>query len=418
MANQQIKLQTLKGFRDFLPKEKRKRDYVTAKIKRVFERFGFDPIETPTLEYAAVLQGKYGEEADKLMYTFQDKGGRPVGLRYDQTVPTARFLSQYENSLPKYFRRYQIQNVFRAENTQAGRFREFTQCDCDIFGSNSSVADAEILAVFYQVYKELGFDSFIIRVNDRQTLFETIKPFESSTLSTLSIIQTIDKLDKIQEEGVIEELMKKGLPKENAQLLLKNLNETKLPINLQVIVTQAQKLGVPKDVFEFQPYQARGLDYYTGLIFEGIIPEYGSGSVGGGGRYDNLISDLGGPQIPAIGFAVGFDRTVEVLEKLQLLPRLENGTKVLISIFDEMLASNALEVATKLREQGINTEVIPTTTDKIGKQFKYADSKNIPFVIIIGPDEAKENKVTIKNLETGEEKKVDFKEAIEVLNSK
>lgn len=414
MANQQIKLQTLKGFRDFQPKEKRTRDYVTAKIKHVFERFGFDPIETPTLEYAAVLQGKYGEEADKLMYTFEDKGGRQVGLRYDQTVPTARFLSQYQNTLPKYFRRYQIQNVFRAENTQAGRFREFTQCDCDIFGSPSSVADAEILAVFYQVYKELGFDSFIIRLNDRQTLFETIKPHVSSELSTLSIIQTIDKLDKIQEEGVIEELDKKGLPRENAQLLLKNLTETKLPVNLQVIVDQAQKLGVPKDVFEFQPYLARGLDYYTGLIFEGIIPEYGSGSVGGGGRYDNLISDLGGPQIPAIGFAVGFDRTVEVLEKLQLMPTFENSTKVLIAIFDEMLVSNALEVAKRLRDEDISTEVIPTTTDKIGKQFKYADSKSIPFVIIIGPDEAKERKVTIKNLKSGEEKKVNLDEAIEI----
>ncbi|QQS43521.1 histidine--tRNA ligase [Candidatus Roizmanbacteria bacterium] len=414
MANQQIKLQTLKGFRDFLPLEKRNRDYVIGRIKQVFERFGFDPIETPTLEYAAVLQGKYGEEADKLMYTFEDKGGRMVGLRYDQTVPTARFLSQYSGTLPKYFRRYQIQNVFRAENTQAGRFREFTQCDCDIFGSTSSVADAEILAVFYQVYKELGFDSFIIRVNDRQTLFETIKPFESSELSTLSIIQTIDKLDKIQEEGVVEELMKKGLPKENAQLLLKKLNETKVPINLQVILDQAEKLGVPKAVFEFQPYLARGLDYYTGLIFEGIIPEYGSGSVGGGGRYDNLISDLGGPQVPAVGFAVGFDRTVEVLEKLQLIPDMENGTQVLVTVFDEKLAPVALEIAKKFREQNINTEIIPTTADKIGKQLKYADLKKIPFVIIVGPDEAKENKLTVKNMKSGEEKRTDIQEAIEI----
>ncbi len=414
MANQQIKLQTLKGFRDFLPVEKRNRDYVIGRIRHVFERFGFDPIETPTLEYASVLQGKYGEEADKLMYTFEDKGGRVVGLRYDQTVPTARFLSQYIGVLPKYFRRYQIQNVFRAENTQAGRFREFTQCDCDIFGSGSSVADAEILVVFYQVYKELGFDSFIIRVNDRQTLFETIKPFESADLSTLSIIQTIDKLDKIKEEGVTQELVKKGLTQEKAKQLLDNLNETKIPVSLQLILEQAEKLGVPKDVFEFQPYLARGLDYYTGLIFEGIIQEYGSGSVGGGGRYDNLISDLGGPQVPAVGFAVGFDRTVEVLEKLQLIPDTENGTRVLVTVFDEMLASDAFEIAKKLREQDINTEVIPTTTDKIGKQFKYADMKKIPFVIIVGPDEAKENKLTIKNMKSGEEKKIEIKEVVEI----
>lgn len=414
MATQQIKLQTLKGFRDFLPQDKRKRDYVTSKIKAVFERFGFDPIETPTLEYAAVLQGKYGEEADNLMYTFEDKGGRQVGLRYDQTVPTSRFLSQHAPILPKYFRRYQIQSVFRAENTQAGRFREFTQCDCDIFGSSSSISDAEILAVFYQVYNELGFDTFIIRVNDRQTLFETIKPFASTRLSIPSIIQTIDKLDKVKEAGVIQELITKGMPKENAEILLKNLSETKLPVNLQVILDQAQKLGVPNDVFEFQPYLARGLDYYTGLIFEGVVPEYASGSVGGGGRYDNLISDLGGPNVPAVGFAVGFDRTVEVLEKLKLIPTLDNGTRVLVTIFDEMLSAIALDIAKILRTEGINTEVIPTTTDKIGKQLKYADSKNIPFVIIIGPDESKESKISIKNMQTGEEKKVDIKEAVEI----
>jgi len=414
MANQQIKLQTLKGFRDFQPEEKRKRDYVTGKIKDVFERYGFDPIETPTLEYAAILQGKYGEEADKLMYTFEDKGGRQVGMRYDQTVPTSRFLSQYGSTLPKYFRRYQIQNVFRAENTQAGRFREFTQCDCDIFGSTSTVADAEILAVFYQVYKELGFDSFIIRVNDRKSLFDTIKPYETSSISSLSIIQSIDKLDKIQEQGVVKELITKGLSQENSQELLKKLSSIEIPENLRQIIDQALKLGIPQDVFEFQPYLARGLDYYTGLIFEGVIPEYGSGSVGGGGRYDNLISDLGGPQIPAVGFAVGFDRTVEVLEKLQLLPNVGSATRVLITIFDETHLADALETAKKFREQNINTEVVPTTSDKIGKQFKYADTKNIPFVIIIGPDEAKESKMTVKDMKSGKEKKVAFKEAIEI----
>ncbi len=414
MANQNIKLQTLKGFRDFLPEEKRKRDWVINKIKLVFERFGFDPIETPTLEYASVLQGKYGDEADKLMYTFEDKGKRLVGLRYDQTVPTSRFLSQYAAKLPKYFRRYQIQNVFRAENTQAGRFREFTQCDCDIFGSESQIADAEILAVFYQVYKELGFSSFSLRINDRKTLFDTLKPFETDTVTVFSIIQSIDKLDKIQETGVKEELTQKGLSSAQTDELISVLKDAQMSDSLQQIVDAATALGVPEEAIIYQPYLARGLDYYTGLIFEGVIPEYGSGSVGGGGRYDKLISDLGGPDIPAVGFAIGFDRTIEVLEKLSLIPDLQTTATVLMTIFDEQLSGKSLEIARELRKTGINTEIIPTTKDKLGKQFKYADEKNIPFVIIIGPNEAKENKITIKNMKTGEETTEELTEVIKM----
>lgn len=406
-----IPLQTLKGFRDFLPEQKRKREFVISKIKAVFERFGFDPIETPTLEYAAVLQGKYGTEADQLMYTFEDRGKRMVGLRYDQTVPTARFLSQHQNNLPKYFRRYQIQNVFRAENTQAGRYREFLQCDCDLFGSRDTTADAEILAVFYSVYKALNVPSFSLRVNDRSTLFNTLKPYETDSVDVFSIIQSIDKLDKIQKEGVVQELVSKGLGESQASELIDVLKGTSMSPTLEQIISRAVALGVPREVIEFQPYLARGLDYYTGLIFEGVIPEYGAGSVGGGGRYDNLIQSLGGPEVAAVGFAVGFDRTIEALDSLGLLPDATTSAQALVTIFNEELTPVSLEAAAQLRNAGVNTEVYPAS-DKIGKQLKYADDKKIPFVIIIGPDEARDGIVSMKNMKSGEEMKGTVEEIV------
>src|SRR3989338_8273958 len=215
--------QTLKGFRDFLTAEKRKRDFVLAKIRQTFELFGFEPLETPTLEYASVLLGKYGNEADKLMYTFQDRGKREVGLRYDQTVPTARVLAQYQGKLPQYFRRYEIQNVFRADKPQQGRYREFTQCDIDIFNSTSPIADAEILATTYFAYKNVGYPEIIFLINHRTILFELLNPFVSDTLNVFSLIQTIDKLEKIGSTGVSEELQKKGLNKKDANRAVSNI---------------------------------------------------------------------------------------------------------------------------------------------------------------------------------------------------
>ena len=197
--DKKIKPQTLKGFRDFLPSEKRKRDYVVKKVVEVFERFGFEPLETPTLESADLLLGKYGQEADKTVYIFKDKGERMVGLRFDQTVPTARVLAQYQKILPKYFRRYQIQNVFRADKPQKGRFREFCQCDIDIFGTTSPLADAEILATTYFSFQAIGYLKIKLFINDRQTLFQYLKPYENRKISIFSLIQSIDKLEKIGE---------------------------------------------------------------------------------------------------------------------------------------------------------------------------------------------------------------------------
>ena len=408
-------VQTLKGFRDFLPTQKRARDYVTRIIKEVFEVYGFEPIETPTLEYASLLLGKYGDEADKLVYSFEDKGGRSVALRYDQTVPTSRVLSQYQNDLPKYFRRYQIQNVFRADKPQKGRFREFTQCDCDIFESDSTVVDAELLAVYYSVYKKLGIKSIQLLINDRTTLMNTIQPFATQTTDVFSIIQSIDKLDKMSEKEVVAELAAKGLTQENAQAVLNKITSAEMSTTLAQTVKQAIALGVAPEALVFTSTLARGLDYYTGIIFEGKIPEYTVGSVGGGGRYDKLIGELCGRDIKANGFAIGFDRTVEAVVELGLIPEKNDATsRVLVTLFDEDLVIEALAAAKQLREANIATEVYPQA-DKMGKQFKLANQKNIPFVIVIGQSEAAENKVQLKNMETGEQELLSIEEVIKKL---
>ncbi len=405
-------LQTLKGFRDFLPQEKRRRDFVMGKIKQTFELFGFEPLETPTLEYASILLGKYGKEADKMVYTFKDRGGRKLALRYDQTVPTARFLAQYKNKLPKYFRRYQIQNVFRADKPQKGRYREFTQCDADIYNSSSYLADAEILAVYYFIYKNLGIKSITLKYNDRQTLISALKSYATKKIDVFSIIQSIDKLDKLSQSEIVQELVKKGLKASQAQAAIDSIKKSAPSENLTQIIKASQSLGIPPSVLQFTPTLARGLDYYTGLIFEGNIPEYTVGSVGGGGRYDNLIKNLSDVDIKAVGFGLGFDRTVEAAIQLNLIPQKKTTTKVLVTIFDNL--NNSLKTANQLRQNYINTEIYPNQ-ENLKKQLKYANQNNIPFVLIIGPDEAKANQIALKDMTTGKQQTLSLDQVIKKL---
>ncbi len=381
-------VQTLKGFRDFLPKEMRKRQYVINTLKQVFESYGFEPLETPALEYAEILLGKYGEEGDKLMYKFKDNGDRDVALRYDQTVPLARVVAQYQNELPMPFKRYQIQPVWRAENTQKGRYREFLQCDADIVGANSPLSDAEIINLAEKALEKLGFSNYKIVINDRVN-FANVPPLA---------IATIDKLQKIGKEGVLKELGDKGIP---ASTLDEVLNK-KPTENLEKII---RLLNNPRVVFD--PTLARGLDYYTGLIFEIEIEGYSAGSVCGGGRYDNLIGMFAGKDIPAVGFAFGFDRLVEAMDELNLFPTDLATTRVLVTVFSDDLRNKSIEVANKLRENDINTELYLDDA-KMEKQLKYADQKGIPFVVIIGPDEAKNNTVTLKNMKTREQQTDSF----------
>jgi histidyl-tRNA synthetase len=404
-------LQTLKGFRDFLPQEKRERDFVIARLKTIFARFGFEPLETPTLEYASVLLGKYGQEADKLVYTFTDRGERQIGLRYDQTVPTARVLAQYQHQLPGHFRRYQIQNVFRADKPQKGRWREFTQCDIDIFGSTSPVADAEVLSCVYQAYSGLGLTDLRLEINHRATLIETLSPFATEAVNVMSLIQSVDKLDKLTETQVVEELVAKGLEAAPARSALAAIQAAPLSSALAEIFSHAISLGVPESALVYSPTIARGLDYYTGMIFEIKTPTYPAGSLGAGGRYDNLIQDLGGPSIPAVGMAFGFDRTVEALRELGLLPATQAAAQVLVTYFDDTTLRTSLEATQALRAAGITVTVYPQA-DKLPKQLKYAEASHIPWVVMIGSDEQAAGKIMLKNLATRSQESLPLAEAI------
>lgn len=411
-----LKAQTPKGFRDFLSAEARARQFVAQKIREVFERFGFEPLETPTVEYASVILGKYGEEADRLVFKFTDRGDRELALRYDQTVPTARVLVEYAHQLPRYWRRYQIQNVFRAEKPQKGRYREFTQCDIDIFGSTSPIADAEILAGTYFAFKNVGYPTVLMPINDRQILFTNLTPFATDHVTILSLIQSVDKLNKIGTEGVIEELSKKGLTKESAERSLTTIKDAKPTEALQQIIECALSLGIPKETLIFSPTLARGLDYYTNMIFEPMVPEYGIGSLGGGGRYDNLIEQLGGAPTPAVGIAFGFDRMVEAAQQLHLIPQGKSAASILVTIFNETTLLTSLDTAMQLRNAKIPTEIFPNL-DKLDKQLKYADRLGVPYVIIQGPDEVKRNVLKLKNMATKKQEELTVDEVIKKLTS-
>ncbi len=403
-----IQPKTLKGFRDFLPNEARKRNFVIETLKRVFESCGFEPLETPTLEYEEILAGKYGEEADRLMYKFEDRGERKVALRYDQTVPLARVVAQYANALPFPFKRYQIQNVWRAENTQKGRFREFLQCDIDIVGSISPSADGEVIAIVDACLKALGFGGkYKIMLNDRRN-FEGLDP---------EVIRTIDKLGKIGFDGVEKELVEKKIVKtiEEARDLYSELDSKPVSEWLGYVKSYALANGADKWGIGFSPTLARGLDYYTSTIVEVTIDGYSGGSVGGGGRYDNLIGMFSGQNIPAVGFAFGFDRIIEAMEELGLFPKELSETKALVTIFSKEFFSNSAELAQELRKEGISTDLYPDEDIKLEKQLKYADKKGIKFVIVLGPEEIKNDKVTVKNLETRTQVSVNKNDLLNVL---
>src|SRR3989344_6082825 len=404
-----IEPKTLKGFRDFLPNQAKKRQYVINTLKSVFESYGFEPLETPALEYEEILLGKYGEEGDKLMYRFEDNGKRRVALRYDQTVPLARVVAQYANDLPVPFKRYQISNVWRAENPQKGRYREFLQCDIDIVGSSSPLSDAEIIAVAAKSLEKLGFKKFKILVNDR-SVFSSFDKLGSLPEKDLPIVvKAIDKLKKIGEKKVLDELIENGIEKEKATYILQTLREKKPTSRINEILDLLKKLGLSENEMEFFPTLARGLDYYTGLIFEVEIEGYDGGSIAGGGRYDNLIGIFAGRDIPAVGFAFGFDRLLEALGQFNLFPKDLSATKALVTILDNK--DKSLEVYKKLKDENISCELYLNDGDKLEKQLKYADKKSIPYSIIIN-----RNNIALKDMEKREQKNLSLKEIIEIIS--
>lgn len=405
------KLQTPKGFRDFLPEDMAVRDEIQKRLREVFERYGFSELKTPAIEYEEVLLGKYGEEAEKLMYLFEDPGKRKVGLKYDLTVPLARVIANYPN-LPKPFRRYQIQPVWRAENTQKGRYREFYQCDVDIVGSPSPVADAEILAVTNDSLSILGFTDYKIKVNSRTVLFSSMEEAGIPENKMLSAISSIDKLDKKSKEEVEDELDKKGFTKDQIKDMFGAIKKAKPDPFLDEAMYFAARLGV-RGTMIFDPTLARGLDYYTGPIFESVVEEPNVGSITGGGRYDKLLKNLGGPDLPATGTTIGLDRVAEIIKDLDLWENVaRTSTQVLVTIFSKETVEASLKLAFSLREKGVNTEVYPTPDDKLDKQLKYADKKGIPWVVILGEKEIKGNFYTLKNMEKEKQTEVKLDELV------
>ena len=380
-----IEPKTLKGFRDFLPNDARKRNYVLNILKKVFESYGFEPLETPALEYEDILSGKYGDEGDKLMYRFTDNGGRKVALRYDQTVPLSRVVAQYANDLPLPFKRYQIQNVYRADNTQKGRYREFLQVDIDTVGSNSPLADAEIIKLAIDSFQKLGFSNFKIFINDRSVFSNLNK----------KAITIIDKLGKIDKATVINELVKTSVfqTEDEATSILQSIEVSPIPKKLGEIFSYLIKMNVSESFLEFSPTLARGLDYYTGTIFEIQSTDYSAGSVAGGGRYDNLIGMFGDQEIPAVGFSFGFDRIIEAMDDLNLFPKDLDGIKVLVT----NTSARSAQVANELRAKDLNVELY-VDEKPLDKQLRYADKKQIPFVVIVN-----EQALSLKDMRSGKQ---------------
>ena len=406
--------QTLKGFRDFLPEDMIIRNYVKNIFIEVFENFGFQPLETPTLEYLSTLTGKYGSDADKLLYSFIDKGDRQVGLRYDLTVPAAKILAMYSNTISLPFKRYQIQNIFRAEKPQKGRYREVMQCDIDTFGTNSPTADAEIIAVIYTILNKLKFSKYSIKINSRQVLFDILEKSNIKNNQN-SVFQSLDKFQKIGQDGVNKELISKGLSNNQIASIFEYIKTAQPDQNLKDIFDLLKNYGIPDSAFQFDPTMVRGLDYYTDTIFETYVEEPKIGSVTGGGRYNNLVKTLGGPDIPAVGTTIGLDRICDVITELNLLPNLPKTiTKVMVANLGLETQNQALSLSSNLRQNNIATVFYPDP-EKLGKQIKYALSLNIPYLAIIGTDEAAQNKITLKNLTSQQQQLLSLEEIIDIL---
>lgn len=395
-----IEPRILKGFRDFLPHDARKRQYAIDIIRRTFELYGFEPLETPAIEYLDIFSGAIGE-GEQLFYKFTDPGGRKVALRYDQTIPASRVIAQYPEKIKLPFKRYQIQTVWRAEKPQKGRYREFLQCDADIFGVDERTADAETVALTIDIYKNLGFKKPIAIINDRD-LFEGI-PYEA--------IIAIDKLNKIGEGEVVKELVKKGFTVDKAKNLLNRVKNNKPTGNLKKIFEFLNNYGM-KENYNFTPTLARSFSYSNGTIWEIVVEEFSAGSLAGCERFDSVVSRFSPRRVPGVGFAIGFDRTILAMEELDLFPPLVTNAKALVTVFNQDLLAYSQKIVHILRQNKINSDLYPDPNVKLEKQMKYANHNQIPFVIIAGPDEVKNEEVTLRDMQTKQQKKIRLNELL------
>jgi histidyl-tRNA synthetase len=413
--------------RDFLPEDVRRRQYVIGVIADVYQKYGFEPLETPAVENLETLQGKYGEEGDQLIFKILKRGeGAATGqadlaLRYDLTVPLARVVAEYRGKLPKFFKRYQVQPVWRADRPQKGRFREFYQCDVDAIGSTSMAVEAELLAAAADVFLALGFKDFEIVVNHRKLLNSVLHHAEIPAELHGAALVAMDKVDKVGVDGVKKEFEEKGLRADSADRLLSVLggafdahrdaldDEGKAAIGDLGELFALSKATSAGAYVKFDGYLARGLSYYTGPIFEIRVADL-AGSLGGGGRYDNLVGMFSGEQVPASGISLGLERVLVVMGERHMFPEAVVSTPADVMVV-QWFANRTplyLELATELRRGGLRVELYPESPaadgKKIGdKQFKYAAARGIPFVAVIGADELENSAVTVKNMRTGEQ---------------
>ena len=414
------------GTRDFLPDEIRKREHVIGVIRDVYEKYGFEPLETPAFENIETLLGKYGEEGNKLIFKILRRGEHEatgqadLALRYDLTVPLSRVVAQYQNELPKFFKRYQIQPVWRADRPAKGRFREFYQCDIDSLGSTAPVVEAELLSAVCEVLAQLGFQDFILRLNHRGLLTALLDTAGVPQGQHAEALVALDKLDKIGRDGVEKEFAVRGITEDAARKALTFFTgEPAAPdatlarlsgivgrhdalANLGAIVNLLAGTDGGKKV-RIDPSLARGLSYYTGAIMEVAVPDL-AGSLGGGGRYDNLIGMFLGRDIPACGFSLGLERIIVVMTERNMFPeRVTGAVDVLVTMWEEPeLRADAVALAADLRKSEMRVEVYPEA-DKLGKQFKYAAERHVKFVAIQGADEKAKQIVQIKDLDSSEQ---------------
>ena len=453
-----MKPSLVRGTRDFGPALMIRRNLIFDTIRIVFQKFGFMPLETPTMENLSTLTGKYGDEGDQLLFKVLNSGNflekiaqtdleegykkltpkiSEKGLRYDLTVPFARFVVMNRNDLAMPFKRYQIQPVWRADRPQRGRYREFYQCDADVVGTDSLLCEAEIVMMIHEVLRGLKISDFTVKINNRKILSGIAEsvgvPGQESTLCV-----AIDKLDKIGQEKVEEELRERGFSEETIEKLrpiysiTENQNEIFEKLKswlcdseiglkgieeLEKVWTMVQDFGLESPQIQLDATLARGLSYYTGAIFEVKANGVSIGSISGGGRYDNLTGSFGMPGLSGVGISFGVDRIYDVMEELNLFS--ENQaitTQVLITNFDEIAQKYGLGILSKLRNAGIKAEMYPDAS-KLKKQFEYADKKQIPYVIIVGSEEIESGILSIKNMQSGEQQKLKVEEIVALIFS-
>lgn len=448
-----------KGTRDFLPHEVARRNYIFETIKRSFETYGFSPIETPSFELSTTLLGKYGEEGDRLIFRILNSGEKvrkadldalaegnlarfsnslaEKALRYDLTVPFARFVVQHQNDLSFPFKRYQIQPVWRADRPQHGRYQEFYQCDADVVGSDSLVYEVDFVLLFDEVLTNLGIPDFTIKINNRKIL-SGIAEVTGESDKLIDITVAIDKLDKIGEEGVFNELKEKGVS-DNALELLKPLftmNGSAVEVfaqmrsflassevglkgieELEWVFARVEELGLKRAKVEFDVTLARGLNYYTGAIFEVKANGIKMGSICGGGRYDDLTGIFGMKDMSGVGISFGADRIYDVLTELDLFPKaVDNRLQVLFTNFGEAESQLCMRFVQQLRAVGISSELYPKDA-KLNKQMKYANDRGVNYIALVGQTEMEANKIQLKNMDTGDQSLMTIEEVIKHINN-